>query len=250
MFFKVDTRLPQFVPLPRFMLVSKHTMNAKMLYAILLDRTKLSQSRGFVDDEGNVYVIFPIKQMAEKIQRSERTVKTALNELEEAGLIIRVRQGWNRANLIFVKMPEDVHLVATPEDANICTMKVQLSASPEGNISPMDVQNSADSNVQNLPPSNTNKNYTDIVQNQKGEMCLRLGQFQNVFLTEKQFAELQADYPEQYADYINHLSTYMEGHGKHYANHDAVIRDWLDKDSRSKPSKNYDFEYFDKGDCL
>ena len=234
MFFKVDTRLPQFVPLPRFILVSEHTMNAKMLYAILLDRTMLSQNKGWKNEDGHVYVIFTIKQMADNLQRSERTVKTALNELEKAGLITRVRQGWNRANLIFLKMPDDVQIVAPPA----------------GKISPMDGQNSATCAGQNLPTSNKDKNYTVITQNEKGERYLRFGQYQNVLLTEKQFAELKADYPEQYADYINHLSTYMEGHGKHYANHDAVIRDWLDKDSRSKPSKNYDFEYFDKGDCL
>jgi predicted transcriptional regulator len=36
-------------------------------------------------------VIYTIKQMADDLDRSERTVKTALRELENAGLITRVR---------------------------------------------------------------------------------------------------------------------------------------------------------------
>ena len=44
-------------------------------------------------EDGNVYVIYTIKQMADDLDQSERTVKTALRELENAGLITRVRQG-------------------------------------------------------------------------------------------------------------------------------------------------------------
>ena len=51
-----------------------------------------------MSEDGDVYVIYTIRQMANDLNRSERTVKAALAELENAGLIIRVRQGWNRAN--------------------------------------------------------------------------------------------------------------------------------------------------------
>ena len=74
-----------------------------------------------------MYVIYTIKQMADDLDRSERTVKTALWELENAGLITRVRQGWNQANRIFLQIPD----------------RVQVSSCPEGNICPMDVQDSS-----------------------------------------------------------------------------------------------------------
>ena len=70
----------------------------KLLYALLLGRTQLSQESGWVSEDGDVYVIYTIRQMANDLNRSERTVKAALAELENAGLVIRVRQGWNRAN--------------------------------------------------------------------------------------------------------------------------------------------------------
>ena len=92
--------MPPFIPLPRFMLAGEYSINAKLLYGLLLNRTMLSQKSGWVSEDGNVYVIYTIKQMANDLDRSERTVKTALRELENAGLITRVRQGWNQANRI------------------------------------------------------------------------------------------------------------------------------------------------------
>ena len=75
------------------MVVSEHSINAKLLYALLLTRTMLSQKSGWVSEDGNVYVIYTLKQMANDLNRSARTVKTALCELENAGLLTRVRQG-------------------------------------------------------------------------------------------------------------------------------------------------------------
>ena len=64
------------------MLAGEYSINAKLLYGLLLNRTMLSQKSGWVSEDGNVYVIYTIKQMANDLDRSERTVKTALRELE------------------------------------------------------------------------------------------------------------------------------------------------------------------------
>ena len=88
------------------MLTGEYSINAKLLYGLLLNRTMLSQKNGWESENGNVYVIYTIKQMANDLDRSERTVKTALRDLENAGLITRVRQGWNQANRIFLQIPD------------------------------------------------------------------------------------------------------------------------------------------------
>ena len=75
--------------------------------------------------------------MANDLNRSERTVKAALAELENAGLITHVRQGWNRANRIFLQLPDEV----------------QLSSRPEGKFCPMDGLESSPCMGQNLPIS-------------------------------------------------------------------------------------------------
>ena len=52
------------MPLPRFILRSEYSINAKLLYALLLGRTQLSQKSGWVSEDENVYVIYTIRQMA------------------------------------------------------------------------------------------------------------------------------------------------------------------------------------------
>lgn len=185
-YFKKDTALPPFIPLPRFMIASEHSINAKLLYGLLLNRTMLSQKSGWVSEDGNVYVIYTIKQMADGLNRSERTVKTALNELENAGLITRVRQGWNRANRIFLHLPDGV----------------QLSSPPEGNICPMEVQESSPCMGQKLPTSNTKQEYINMIQTERGEIARRrFGEYQNVFLSDDEFTRLQNAYPDKYEEY-------------------------------------------------
>lgn len=185
-YFKKDTALPPFIPLPRFMIASEHSINAKLLYGLLLNRTMLSQKSGWVSEDGNVYVIYTIKQMADGLNRSERTVKTALNELENAGLITRVRQGWNRANRIFLHLPDGV----------------QLSSPPEGNICPMEVQETSPCMGQKLPTSNTKQEYINMIQTERGEIARRrFGEYQNVFLSDDEFTRLQNAYPDKYEEY-------------------------------------------------
>ena len=134
-YFTKDTTLPPFVPLPRFIIQGEYTINAKLLYGLILNRTLLSRKSGWYAENGAVYVIYTIKQMADDLNRSERTVKTALAELENAGLIQRVRQGWNRANRIFLKLPDGVQFSSPPE-GNDCTMGGQESSHCSGQILP------------------------------------------------------------------------------------------------------------------
>lgn len=224
------------MPLPRFILRGEYSINAKLLYALLLGRTQLSQKSGWVSEDENVYVIYTIRQIANDLNRSKRTVKAALAELENAGLIIRVRQSWNRANRIFLRLPDEV----------------QRPSRPEGKFCPVDGQKPSPRMGQNLPTSKKEKKKTDSSQNNRRENARRcFGQYQNVFLLDSELADLQSTYPGQYEDYINRLSAYMASSGKHYANHYATIRKWLDEDSKSKPGKNYDYiETYEEGECL
>ena len=99
------TTLPPFVALPRFILNSGLSLNAKLLYGLLLSRSMVSRKNDWTDEQGHVYIIYTIRQLAEDLDRSERTVKNALGELEAQDLIHRVRQGWNQPNHIYVLLP-------------------------------------------------------------------------------------------------------------------------------------------------
>ena len=72
---------------------------------LLLDRATLSQANGWLDEGGRIYLVFPIEKIAAALDRSSMTVKTALSELEDAGLIERRRSGFSKPNRIYVKLP-------------------------------------------------------------------------------------------------------------------------------------------------
>ena len=80
--------------------------DAKLLYGILLDRMSLSMKNNWHDEQGRVYIIFTLEDIAETLgYKSEKAIKL-FNELDTkkgVGLIERVRQGQGRSSLIYVK---------------------------------------------------------------------------------------------------------------------------------------------------
>jgi len=76
---------------------------AKVMYACMLDALCLS---GVEDENGILFITFPIVKLAAALSRSPQTCKRSLNELEDAGLIMRVRRGFGEPNKIYVLIPE------------------------------------------------------------------------------------------------------------------------------------------------
>ena len=64
-----------------------------------------------------------------------------------------------------------------------------------------------------------------------------LGRYQNVFLSDTELAELQADFPNLWQEYIERLSEYMASTGKTYKSHAATIRRWAKEDRRKGKGK-------------
>ena len=51
------------------------------------------------------YIVYPIAEIAEMLDKSCTTIKGALNELDAAGLLERRRTGFSAANRLYVKVP-------------------------------------------------------------------------------------------------------------------------------------------------
>ena len=89
-FMSADTVLPPCMPLPAAMLRLPISSTAKVMYARLLNTTLTA---GIEDSNGILFVRFPIMELAAALSRSPVTVKRSLKELEDIGLILRVRRG-------------------------------------------------------------------------------------------------------------------------------------------------------------
>lgn len=110
-YIKLDTTLPQFMPFPKFLMELNINDTAKIVYILLLDRSRLSQiNNGWLDENGNVFIYYTIENLAKELRRSDMTVKTALQTLEQEELIRRVRQGVGRPNRIYVRILADRNL--------------------------------------------------------------------------------------------------------------------------------------------
>lgn len=78
--------------------------DAKLLYAVLLDRMSLSIKNGWQDKHGNAYIICTIEEVMDSIHCARQKAVKLLDELEqEFQLIERRRQGLGKPNLLYVK---------------------------------------------------------------------------------------------------------------------------------------------------
>lgn len=83
------TLIRDYIPYPRFLLDMNLNQTARILYALLLDRSKISRNNGWKNEKGYIYVIYPIMDLEQVLGKSHMTIKKALNELEDAELLVR-----------------------------------------------------------------------------------------------------------------------------------------------------------------
>ena len=77
-------------------------MEAKFVYMLLFNRFQLSKHNGWINDEGEVFVIYTRRELAEKLNASEKRVSAAMNELRDFMLIWEKRCGRGFANQIYL----------------------------------------------------------------------------------------------------------------------------------------------------
>ena len=82
------TKLPAYLPMPRFLIRNPISTTAKLLYTQLLSKAQLSQKNAWIDSQGRVYFIYPIHQMAVDMDKSITTIKDALRELVASQLLV------------------------------------------------------------------------------------------------------------------------------------------------------------------
>lgn len=94
-----------FFKFPRVLLdapFNKLSSDAKLLYALLLNRLSYSEKMGLTDEVGQEYVIYTIAQICESIGCKRDKAMRILKSLEVIGLISRQKLGRNRPDRIYV----------------------------------------------------------------------------------------------------------------------------------------------------
>ena len=70
----------------------KLSVDAKLLYSLLLDRKILANMNSWIDQNGTAYVVYPKSEMKKHLNASRYRVDMALEELEKCGQMIVVMQ--------------------------------------------------------------------------------------------------------------------------------------------------------------
>ena len=121
-----------FIRIPKAMIVDPMfadlSVNAKLLYGVLLDRMNLSMKNRWFDSENRVYIIYQIAEIMEDFNFSKKTAVRYLNELENFGLVEKKRRGLGLPSLLYVKNfvvfqdhsePDDTDFDDVAEDDNL-----------------------------------------------------------------------------------------------------------------------------------
>lgn len=246
-FQEYDSEQFSFFRIPKVMITDEAfaslPLEAVILYGILLDRTALSRKNGWIDENGRVYIIYPLEEIMSLTGRCKNTVLTLMRDLIKIGLLERKRQGNNRPNIMYVKnfskrivrsedgmFPKQDKGVSEVQKMNSRKFKKRTSGGSEIELP----------EVQNLNPSNTNINKTDSSNTERVKERFCFGKFLNVFLTQEEFDQFKADYPDQWRDMIGRLSEYMASSGKRYENHYATLCLWASREKQEKKIRNYE----------
>lgn len=96
----------RFLRLPLSLLANpnyrKLSAESKLVYSLLLDRMSLSQKNGWINEEGEVYLIYTREEIAELLCITYKKAIAAFKELIAVGLLLEKRQGRGFPNRLFV----------------------------------------------------------------------------------------------------------------------------------------------------
>ena len=212
----VTTPLPQYLPYPRFLLDTNLSHTAKLLYTLLLDRATLSQK----NTQGHIYVIYPLSHLAKDLGCCISSVTRAFSELENAQLVERIRSGFSKPSRILLKVPHTTQNCAV----TVCKNAKDDCAETSSMI------------AQKCTPNQRNKNnLKDSHLIRTTDAHLTFEEYQNVFLTAKEYRRLKADF-SGLDDLIEKLSAYIQSTGKKYTDHAATLRIWAKRQKTERKS--------------
>ena len=239
-----ETIMPPFFRYPRFLLKMDLPQTAKLLCALLLDRSALSQKNGWQDSEGRTYIVYPITEIAEILDKSTMTIQSALNELDAAGLLERERRGFSAPNRLYVKVPEVVKVSLPMTQRNPDVSHKENCTSDLKETLPMTSRKLYPNQI------NINKLKENQLMGVSGEQPAPYGKYQNVFLTEREYAELKQEYPDCLERLIEEMSRYIASSGNDYVSHAATLYRWADREKKENPKKGIPDYSYKEGESL
>lgn len=170
-----------FYRIPKVLLTDRRykgvSMEAKVLYGLMLDRMGLSVRNSWLDSDGKVYIYFTLEDALDMLGCGKDKAVRLFKELDTAsgiGLIERRKQGQGKPARIYVKnftpppAPEEVTPAPAPEEPSAQTSKKPksklrgTSAALTSEIPKSALLESSGQDCAETDPNKTDKNDTDL----------------------------------------------------------------------------------------
>ena len=166
------------------------SIEAKLLYGLMLDRLSLSTRNDWVDADGRVYIYYTVENVMEDLNCGNKKAVKLLNELDgEYGLIERKRQGLGKPTKIYVK-----NFAGLLQKRHFQTCQNDTSGSVQ--MTSLDVSKGHSNNTE---INNTEYNKTDLIylseKDNEVDGWDEDAQYRNYFLEQLEFDNLLGEYP-------------------------------------------------------
>ena len=106
-FYENEVAEYSYINIPRVLMTKNRykdlSSDAKVVFGILLDRLDLAVKYGWIDGDGQAYIIYLQEELQRDMNMSKRRVIETLQELEQIGLIERIQRGARQADVIYLK---------------------------------------------------------------------------------------------------------------------------------------------------
>ena len=119
----------QFFKFPAWLLASTLSDRAMILYMLIADRVQASAKNGFTDDRGP-YCYYTVREIEKKLSVSHRTAQRSIAELEEKGIITRIRPQGNRTQAFKIYVNEVSNMAPKSEQIKQTRLGRSSSSAP------------------------------------------------------------------------------------------------------------------------
>ena len=179
----------------------------------------------------------------------QTSVRTAIKELEGSGYLSRTRLRDAKGKVIdWLWTISDY----PQENQTLVETNVQVTGLPQCDYPDLENPNLDKPNLETQRQLNTKEENTNG-ESKKGastdgyattpakaapEKKGTYGRYRNVKLTDTDLSKLKAEFPADWQERIDRLSTYMDSSGKSYKNHLATIRNWARRDAKREATSH------------
>ena len=198
----------------------KLSIEAKVTYALLLDRLELSRINKWFNKNGEIFLIYTRQELIDELKISKSTATKVFNELKQCKLIVEERLGRGEANRIYIGKIKSEDLEQFKK-RNFRSLKTEL----------LEVQNSTSRSLKEYL-NNTNNNNTDNINKDDKKYLLD----DKVSLYGGEIEKLVNEYGmDKTVKCIVDLNLYKVSKGKEYSSdYDAILRWVINKVERDE----------------